>query len=1015
MTHLERLGGLVEETIRHIRSEGLDPTDALLKVAESHKLTDSDLNFVAGQVNTARHLVHMARSQGAERLADFPLADAAKVKAALKRGTAVPRDAAPAAPAVDGLVRKEGCRDRVKRAASAEPAPAGDPLPGGSLLEQAVGRFRAAVEGRDLTRAAEASLAKTASSLASALQREADIIDRSLLGDLEGIGRALRRRASADRVAFARRVVGRYGAEGAPMVACVWHFAGADEPIPNQGSGATVFPAEPLYLKAASAVESARRRAALRSDIELLRRVAAAPGEGDFADTALTDLAGGAALFSAPAGIGVPIAMAASGRQQANREHYGASSLSMETTAKLHKLRVREAFMRAVIEDPTLRGYPLRRLVSAFNDTVQNQPEVVRNPPMIRAGMRQALSSPGPDIFTLKAMTDATSAREKTRRATLQDAERMRDKWKERDQASADAFAGLKKTEGEAIKAQRDADLARWKNVGGRMLGNAADLASRAKGAAVDGFKGTIEAFRAFDDAVERRQSISEYIKGLDEPNRARVREAAGVRTDGQLLEKLDRLATKGERVTGTIGGKALGRATRASQEMAAAHADQAKAAETAARERAEASARMDQGLVRMADLDLYAGALPAKERNRIAKAQGFSGWDDLTGALVAAEASGENIYEKSPHSGQILSPLGRAVDEVRRRVGEQETAASRSEDERLAAEVAAVDADRRMSANKAVFDSLPAGEQAAALAAGGYRDWQELENAHRLAAVTGTNLSEKSTLLGEYTSPVARALAAIQSKAKTTARSDAERAKAAERAVSPVSGVSPAAFQEAAAMLAKHNPDMDLAAAASELRRADLTPDQRKAVEAQAAEARDRAATLARVSAGLERWAQDPASRMRPADRAEATDILAKALSGGKLDPAEADLFRSVLGTVAASVVEGAVERLRPATIQAARTESGTTAPLLQQFGAKYGLNSPDDLRRSAVLAQMPAEYLQADRRIGAEADRIGNLLADPNTPPELAAAAERYMDRAGSIVDKALKDNPIIGTPIQ
>lgn len=484
MTQLQRLGGLVEETVKHIKDDGMDPTAALIRTASDHGMSPRDVDFVAGQVNRSGHLVHMVRSKGLARIADFPLADPVLVKQAMGKSTAVlakePEGesvlAAAVRKSVDGKTVLAKTGNQVRKSASPEP------VIQQTLKEKLLVRRTAAAE--------TGTLNQLGAAFAASIEAESAALKR----DLADLGGRLRRQSSADVASFSRRVAGRYGDAGKRLLECVSHFAGVDIAVPHTATASAVFPAEPVYDQAARAIDASQRLANLHDNADIVKHCAL---QDSFMEDFLANVSALAVGSMMPGDSRLRAeTMAGASRMEADKNaELAGKDLSLGTQAELAKLRTRDAFMQAVLNDPNLRGYPLRRLTRAFNDTVQNAPEILHRPAMLRAGMMNALSSTVPDIFTLKTMAEAGKSYREDRQATMRQAEQRKEQIKQKGKDFAQEAADLTKDTsailqadaGEVLaarKARREAYAKAFGQLGEGLdpAQRATDLASVAKG-----------------------------------------------------------------------------------------------------------------------------------------------------------------------------------------------------------------------------------------------------------------------------------------------------------------------------------------------------------------------------------------------------------------------------------------------------------------------------------------------------------------------------------------------------
>jgi len=430
--NFERFGKVLAEAIGMIRDQGTDPTEALRKTAESSGLTAPEISFVGAQINNSRALAHFFRTSGAERLAPFALADSEKVismlgapahkaetEAANPFSIPAGRNLAKLERRVEQILKKaEACRDPV-------PKPAKHARPGAGIRAYAaVKSEEKALADRigDLKRVYETDIARMAASCSE------------ILGN---IGTQYRRLNPNERARYSRRMVNGHSARGVAVLSSVMHSAGVEDPIPGRTSSECVFPAEGIYTDTSKLLDASRRLMVMQSSLEQVSKMAAGSFVDDF-------LANSAALGAATKWLPSSAMGSAVGSMEDIRssDEYGSlnvlGDMSPETAAKLSGLRTRRVFMDAVLSDPGLRGYPLSRLAQVFNDAVQNDPTIVKSPPMLRAGMLQMLQSSVLDPFQLGQMVDIGK-----KRTVLFDAMR-----KERE-AGSDAAETYLKPKGE--------------------------------------------------------------------------------------------------------------------------------------------------------------------------------------------------------------------------------------------------------------------------------------------------------------------------------------------------------------------------------------------------------------------------------------------------------------------------------------------------------------------------------------------------------------------------------------
>ena len=341
----------LETAIGLIQSEKLDPTQALQKTAEIMDLERPGVEYVASQLNNSRALVHMATTSGESRLAPFPLADASKVKTKSDRKPKKAEVCKKAA--VDNVFRPllTNRTKPVRKTASAEPP-----------------QVRA-----DPFREFDMVLAEEKDLVESALR-----LHRAYSEDVK----RLRNRCS-------------------DTAEAVVHTAGSDD----------FYQIHRKAPKASRVRVSTEKLASTYETMKIAEHAADGvlhlAGSGFLSDFLSRSAAMSVARLAAPGSS--TIAQAGIGDDLHTTNAYkdlGLVDMSPSTAARLSGLRTRRSFMDVVFTDPNLRGYPLPKLIQAFNDSVQTDPSIVKSPPRLRAGMSQMLQSSVLDPFQLGQMVD---------------------------------------------------------------------------------------------------------------------------------------------------------------------------------------------------------------------------------------------------------------------------------------------------------------------------------------------------------------------------------------------------------------------------------------------------------------------------------------------------------------------------------------------------------------------------------------------------------------------------------
>jgi hypothetical protein len=376
MSTFKRYGGAIETAIGLIRTANMDPTAALRKTAESSGLRAPEIEYVAAQINNSRALMHMCKTTGEDRLAAFPLADAAAVIADIKPDS-IRKTASTQNPfTVSGAgVRKTAALEFERRFVS-------DPRKEfGVLMEEA--RRNKAIE-LQLHRAYIEDVRKLRNTCSRLVNR--------IIG-------SVKKMSEGERHAYVGRCRSHVGSD---VVDTVLHCAGVeDDSQPSQAP----LPESSIYRDTKALVDTVQKLAAVEDALERVHHVA---GTGFFEDFLANSAAISAATKWLPSSVvGEEIGEAAAIREVDNAlSDKGLVDMSPDAAARLSGLRTRRTFMDAVLSDPNLRGYPLSRLSRAFNDAVQTDPSIVRSPPRLRAGMMQMLQSSVLDPFQLGQIVD---------------------------------------------------------------------------------------------------------------------------------------------------------------------------------------------------------------------------------------------------------------------------------------------------------------------------------------------------------------------------------------------------------------------------------------------------------------------------------------------------------------------------------------------------------------------------------------------------------------------------------
>ena len=547
MKQIERLGRLVEDTVRLIKDGGLDPTEALLRTARSGSMTESDVDFVAGQVNKAGHMVHMVKSAGAGRLADFPLADAGEVKSRLDSGLVSPK-LSPGAESALGDALK-GVVDKkvvVKKAAAAAVAERrAEPTRRLTDAERTRVRIRNDVDlGRELGRA-NLRCSEAERRLETAMRGDMSSIYGDLGESVASIANRVSKQAAAEQTRYARRVISRYGSAARPLLDCVWHCAEMEGEIPSGTSNTTMFPATRLYLDTSDVVDSAARMGIVRANVAYLSKRADGLGEDFFANLGANIATG---LLPGGSSSRADMETVNEHRRRELNKDFVNPELSLRTQARIRGLRTRKTFMDTVLNDADLRGNSLRRLTEAFNNTLQLDPGVVRRPAMLRAGMMHFLSSPVPDIFTMSAISAAGEKSEKQRVSEVDRRKSLIEEDKKEGTDFATLVADREQDAAEHLKANTEAGEAGRARAAARRERAMERLDRGIKG--MDrGIKGMGTAVRATASGVgnlarevkagtDRRRMIGQAVNELDKSGDLDAALSAGGFKDRKAFER---------------------------------------------------------------------------------------------------------------------------------------------------------------------------------------------------------------------------------------------------------------------------------------------------------------------------------------------------------------------------------------------------------------------------------------------------------------------------------------------
>lgn len=535
MNQAEQYPEMIAETITRIRQHGETPTNALLHVAQAHDLPPHAVEFIAGQVNTSRALVHLVKTAGAERLQEYPLADAdAVVKLRGKKMLAKET------PAIS--VKIPDTKPAVRKCAASEAtAEEADTTQDVHALQRAL--RLAYGQASVLCRAAAASTQK------------------SLTQDIGQLVRTVKKLASSERVRLARRVVNRYGDFGTDMMKHVWHTAGVEEVIPEKSGSGAVFPPEEPYLTVDRIIKKAQDASVFESNADLF---------GGGATKSVPFLPDSALMF-AP----TPVRVTATLGRTLAQDDQARPNISFGTRAQLENLRVRKVFMDAILGDPALRGYPLRRLVRAFNDSVQNEPRLTRNPSQLRASMQQMLSASSLDPFTLKTFADMAQVSAKTEKLERERAKMVKDAYEASKGKEVKRMRDLREAAQESRDAAgRDAAQAReesWKKFKGGLA-----QAGQGFGKVVQGIQGVTDYFKEEIDKAQTAEEIDKVLDTMAPEDLRAAQTAAGVSSPEALRRVLVR-SLEGKEPKGSVLGQSLDRGTRAAAGVNAVRAERAE------------------------------------------------------------------------------------------------------------------------------------------------------------------------------------------------------------------------------------------------------------------------------------------------------------------------------------------------------------------------------------------------------------------------------------------------------
>lgn len=404
MTPIERLENLVAEAIQVIQSDRVSPTEALLKVAKVHNLKPGEVELVAGHLNTSRHLVHMVKSNGAQRIEGFPLADAEKVNAILAQGTSVLRNP-----------EKKETREAEKRMAEdiEKSIEKKKQIPRTGKKSSNANDLRGLVQIRiavaeDFSKLEE-EFSKLVKRLAITLENDASKIETELESVFEFMADSIKRRAVSERSTFVRRLVSKYGDAGRGLTSLVFKKAGVED-ISNSVSMSafTVMPSDVLYLKAEKAMDLGKKLINVSNNLELLNHRAFEDSlTEDFLATLSSRMVGD--WVSSTSQTGQEFKNLAEFMKENKLRDYLGEDVSLDTQLKLKGLRTRNMFMNIVLDDPVLRGYPMTRLAKAFNSAVQIDPALLHRPTILRATMYNMLASSTPDLFAVKTVAEVGS------------------------------------------------------------------------------------------------------------------------------------------------------------------------------------------------------------------------------------------------------------------------------------------------------------------------------------------------------------------------------------------------------------------------------------------------------------------------------------------------------------------------------------------------------------------------------------------------------------------------------
>ena len=382
---------LLGQVIDRVKTQGEKPTAALLKVAQAEKLTPPRIEYLAGQFNNSRTLVHVFKSADAEKQADFDLADASEV---IKHLAACDKAESPA-PKKKGAGSSVFAKKVAPTAAVTHKASAEKPA-----QQDFLGLMLAGDAEEDACRGI---LLK----LHTAYSQEAELAARETAGLLRTVGSDVGRLSVKDRERFGRRVVNRFGTFGEHITRSVYHAAGVEDAVPARTAGESTFPAQALYARTGKLMDGLNKVRMLRNTANAVKHCADGFAE-DFLANSAALMAMTPSMRNTQTGIGL---QRMGELRTADKVDEVKGEMSLAASARLNGLRTRRAFFNVVMDDPHLRGYPLGQLSEAFNNVVQNEPQIVQNPTALRAYMLQTIQSPVLDPFALGQMIDTGKKR----------------------------------------------------------------------------------------------------------------------------------------------------------------------------------------------------------------------------------------------------------------------------------------------------------------------------------------------------------------------------------------------------------------------------------------------------------------------------------------------------------------------------------------------------------------------------------------------------------------------------